>query len=84
MRFCDLKQKEVINICDCQRLGYVCDLEFNPQNGCIEALIVPGPCKIWGILGSDSEYFIDYCCIKQIGGDVILVDINPEKALRKC
>lgn len=84
MRFCELKQKEVINTCNCQRLGYVCDLEFDPCKGCIESIIVPGPCKILGILGSDSEYVIDYCCIKQIGEDIILVDINPEKVLRKC
>ena len=29
MRICDLRQKEVINIKDCKRLGYVCDIEFD-------------------------------------------------------
>ena len=41
MRICDLRQKEVINIKDCKRLGYVCDIEFDRKTGCITHLIVP-------------------------------------------
>lgn len=83
MRLCELRQKEVINCRDCQRLGYVGDIEFNCQNGCMEYLIVPGPCKIWGILGRDQEYVIPWRAIRQIGPDVILVDINPEECFQK-
>ena len=42
IRLYDLKQKEVINIKDCARLGYVGDLEFDEKTGCITALVVPG------------------------------------------
>ncbi len=84
MRFCELKQKEIINICDGQRMGYVCDLDLDMEKGCVRAIIVPGPCKIFGFLGHDSEYVIDFCCIRQIGEDVILVEVNPEQALKKC
>ena len=84
MRMCELKQKEVINCRDGERLGYVCDIEFDVQTGIVTHLIVPGPCKIWGILGRDHEYVINYCSIKQIGADVILVDIDAEKCLVKC
>jgi len=84
MRMCEFKQKEVINCRDGERLGYICDLEFDIQTGVITQIIVPGPCKIWGILGRDQEYVISYNCIKQIGTDVILVDIDAEKALVKC
>ena len=45
MRICDLRQKEVINIKDCKRLGYVCDIEFDRKTGCITQLIVPGTGK---------------------------------------
>ena len=45
MRICDLRQKEVINIKDCKRLGYVCDIEFDRKTGCITHLIVPGTGK---------------------------------------
>ena len=41
MRFCELQQKEVINVTDCKCLGNVSDLEFDECNGCIRSLIVP-------------------------------------------
>ncbi len=83
MRMCELKEKEVINCRDGERLGYICDLEIDIHTGIVVRIIVPGPCKIWGILGRDQEYVIDYNCIKQIGADVILVDIDAEKTLIK-
>lgn len=83
MRMSEFKQKEVINCRDGERLGYICDLDFDTQTGVITQIIVPGPCKIWGILGRDQEYVISYNCIKQIGTDVILVDVDAEKALVK-
>lgn len=84
MRLCELSLKEVINICDGQRLGYVQDLEFDLLTGCIRKIIVPGPCKIWGVMGRDHEYVIDYCCIKQVGADVVLVEVDVEKCFQKC
>lgn len=84
MRICDLKQKEVINAKDCQRLGYVGDVEFDIISGKITKIIVPGPCKMWGVIGHDHEYCISFCCIKQIGADIILVDVDIEKVLIKC
>lgn len=84
MRICDLKRKEVINICDCQRIGPVCDVEMDLCCGKITHIIVPGPCHLFGILGRESEFVIDICCIKQIGEDVILVEVNLEHVIRKC
>ena len=43
MTICDLKQKEVINIKDCKRLGFVGDVDFDMKTGCMTAFIVPGP-----------------------------------------
>ncbi len=83
MRLCELREKEVINCRDCERLGYPCDIEFNARTGCLEALIVPGPCKLFGILGRENEYIIPWQCIRQIGNDVILVDIKTEDCLKK-
>ena len=39
MRICELKQKEVINICTCRTLGCPVDVEFNCETGCITALV---------------------------------------------
>lgn len=39
MLFSDFKEKEVINIRDCRRLGKVTDFEFDECKGCILSLI---------------------------------------------
>lgn len=79
MTLCDLKQKEVINTCNCKRLGFVTDLDFDCKTGCIQAIIVPGPARICGFLGRDSDLVIPWCCIRQIGPDIILVEVREEK-----
>lgn len=83
MRLCELRQKEVINICNCRRLGCVVDVDMDLCDGRILAVIVPGPAKICGFLGTDSEYVIPFSCIKKIGPDIILVEIREEKFLKK-
>lgn len=84
LRFCGLKEREVINICNCKRLGFVVDLLINTCSGHVEALIVPGPGRICGVLGYDAEYIIPFECICKIGDDIILVEIKEEKCLKSC
>ena len=84
MRICDLRLKEVINMCSCERLGCVSDLEIDCKTGEVLFIIVPGPCRICGILGRDSEYVIPFSCICQIGDDIILVKVDVEEVLKKC
>ena len=76
MLFSELKCKEVINIRDCKKLGCVCDLEFDECSGCICKIIVPGGNKLFGFLRCEHEIAICLKDIKQIGPDIILVDIN--------
>ena len=84
MRVCELREKEVINVCDGEKRGNVCDVDFDVKTGRICSLIIPGPCKVFGILGRDHEYIIPYECVKRIGTDVILVEVEMEKCLQKC
>lgn len=84
MRIYELRQKEVINVCDGQRIGIVSDVEINMETGCVTHIIVPGPCRICGILGRDKEYVIEFGCVARVGADVILVKIDVEKVLVKC
>lgn len=79
MTFCELREKDVINIRDCRRLGCVSDLIFDPKTGCILALITSTGDKLWGIIGKDCECEIPWCKIKQIGPDIILVDLEEKK-----
>ncbi len=83
MRFCELQEKEVINICDGKCLGMVRDLDIDEKDGCILALIIPGPGKFCGFFGRDCEFFIPWCKIVKIGPDIILVDIEEKEAKHK-
>lgn len=81
-RSSDLKQKEVINISDGKRLGFVCDVEINLEDGKIEAIIIPAGGRLFGFMGKDSEFLIPWERIKKIGEDIILVDMD-ERFMRK-
>lgn len=72
----DLRQKEIINILDGRRLGFVSDIEVNLEKGRIDALIVPGPGKFLSFFGKDNDLIIPWHEIKKIGMDVILVELK--------
>lgn len=76
MLFSELKCKDVINIRDCKKLGCVCDIEFDECSGCICKIIVPGGNKICNFLRCERGLVIPYKDIRQIGPDIILVDVN--------
>jgi YlmC/YmxH family sporulation protein len=72
----DLREKEIINILDGRRLGYVADIEINLDKGKIEAIIVPEPGKFLGLFRKESDFVIEWDEIKKIGEDVILVELK--------
>jgi len=79
----ELQCREVINICTGHRLGFVCDVEFETEDGSIKALIVPGPCRYWGVFGREDDFQLPWDCIERIGGDIILVRVPGEYLRRK-
>ena len=87
-RVADLRCKEVINISDGSRLGYANDVEFDVLTGQIMAIVVPGPCRFFGLFGREDDYVVPWQAIRRVGEDIILVDgpvtewKTPRK--RKC
>ena len=77
-KFTELHCKEVICVCDGRRLGYISDARVELPEGNIVAIIVPGPCRFFGLWGRRDDYVIPWNCIRRIGPDIILVDIKPE------
>ncbi len=75
-RITELRDKEVINVCDGQRLGYVYDVEVDICCGKIIALIVPQERGCFSLLHI-SEIKIPWDKIERIGDDIILVSIVP-------
>ena len=45
-KFTELRCKEVICVADGRRLGFVCDVQVEIPEGCVKAIVVPGPCRI--------------------------------------
>jgi len=78
----DFKHKEVINITDAKKLGYVQDVTADLKTGVITSIIVPGNNKRFNIFSSDNEIIIPWEKIKTIGDEVILVEIWNNKVLK--
>jgi YlmC/YmxH family sporulation protein len=81
-RSSDFRQKEVVNITDGKRLGFVSDVEIDLESGKIDAIVLPGVGKLFGLLGKDREFVIPWGKIVKIGEDIILVDLD-ERFIRK-
>lgn len=71
----DFKHKEVINIKDGKRLGFVQDVCADLESGSITSIIVPGNNKILNMFSNSNDIVIPWQQIHCIGDDVILVDI---------
>ena len=71
----DFKHKEVINIKDAKRLGYVQDVTADFKTGTITSIIVPGQNSFFNIFSTGTEITIPWSNIKAIGDDIILVEI---------
>jgi YlmC/YmxH family sporulation protein len=75
VRASDLRLRDVVNVLDGSRLGFIVDFELDLETGTVTALVVPGPGRFLGFLGRETEYVIPWERIRKIGTDVILVDI---------
>ena len=73
-RFSELRNKEIIHVCEGTRLGYLNDVCIDTDTGRVTAIMVPGPCRFLGLFGREDDYVIPWLCIKRIGDDLILVD----------
>ncbi len=71
----DFKHKEVINITDAKRLGFVQDVTADFKTGTITNIIVPGNTKFFNIFSTGNEITIPWSSIKVIGDEIILVEI---------
>ena len=83
-RFDELRQKEVISICDGSCLGYISDLEVDVSCGKICALYTG--CRPFfgrGRGGRWGETCVPWDKIVRIGRDTILVEVKGEDCSKK-
>lgn len=73
----DMRDKEVINMNDGTKVGFVCDLEVDTQTAYATALVIYGKLKLFGLLGREEDIVIPWENVKLIGDDTVLVDYKP-------
>ena len=74
----ELREKDVINVCDGENLGYVDDVRVDTQTHTIEALILYGKPRFFGWFGARETIAIPFTRVQLVGEDVILVCIPHE------
>ena len=73
-RIAELQYKEVVDIANGTRYGYIGDLEINTERGTVESIIIYGRPRLWGLLGREADAVFPWSAIKRIGADLILVE----------
>lgn len=75
----ELLEKPVINAANGERIGNLCDVELNTENACLSALIVQVKSKGGAsFIGKCEKVRIEWCNIRVIGKDAVLVDCTGE------
>ena len=76
-----LRDKDVINLCNASRMGYINEIEFDSCTGQICSLVL---CRTGGILSlvKDGSLVLPWSRIECIGDDVVLVKIPDDEMSR--
>lgn len=82
-RIAELRYKEVVSVHSGSRFGYVEDLEVDLSTGRVEALIVPGRRRWFGLLGREADRYIPWHTVRRFGEDIILVEEEPQLRLHR-
>lgn len=69
----ELCRKDVINVRDGSRLGFIDDVEIDVCDGRVVAIVIFGRARFFGLFGRDEDIVIPWCDIQKIGEDTILV-----------
>ena len=84
-RITDMHEKEVINICDGTRLGYVDDVEVDTCTAQIVSIVICGHNRLFGVLGREPDIVIHWKDIEVVGEETILVNFTcPPDKCRPC
>ena len=82
-RISELRYKEIINVSDGSRYGWVGDVEVDLDSGQVRALVVPGRLRLFGLLGREEDRVFPWEAVRRFGADTILVETPPLSRLGK-
>lgn len=74
----DMREKEIININNGERMGYVYDFELDIEKGVITGIVISLGAKMLSLFGKKSDIIIPWSNIEKIGTDTILVYYSNE------
>lgn len=77
-RMADLRNKQVVCIKNGCVLGFVSDIEINTSDGRLEAVIIFGRPRFFGLFGRENDIVIPWSDISVIGRETVLVHTDPE------
>lgn len=81
-RIAELRDKEIINISDGCRFGYVGDVEVDLESGMVKSLVVPGRLRLFGLLGREEDRIFPWESVRRFGEDIILVEAAESRRSR--
>lgn len=76
LKISEIREKEIININNGERMGYVYDFELDLEKGRITGIVLSGGGKVLGLFGKTMDIVVDWNNIKKIGTDTILIDFS--------
>ena len=82
-RVSELRYKEIINVSDGSRYGWVGDVEVDLDSGQVRALVVPGRLRLFGLLCREEDRVFPWEAVRRFGADTILVETPPLSRLGK-
>lgn len=75
-RVTDMRDKEVINVSDGVRLGFVDDVEVDTCTAQLVSIVIYGKAKLCGLLGREADIVIQWKDIEVIGEETVLVNFR--------
>ena len=73
-RIAQLQYKEIIDMASGARYGFASDVELDLERGAVEAVVIQGRPRLWGLLGREPDLVVPWSAVRRVGEDIILVD----------
>ena len=85
-RISELQYKEIVDITDGTRYGFLSDVEVDGERGSVEALVVSGRRRLLGLLGREPDRIFPWERVRRFGEDTILVEgsgMEPRRRMKE-
>lgn len=78
LKVSDLREKEVINLYNGERVGYIYDFDIDMENGTITGIIIPAEGKVLSFFSKNHDIHVSWNKIIKVGTDTILVNLKDD------